>query len=83
MRADWEGCAKLMSPKLELGLTVGVCVAGILYFCWRAFTAGDDGDQLLYIAFVIVGAIISHRAIRDVLRKLKATESQAAEQPGE
>ena len=72
-----------MSPKLELGLTVTVCAAGLVYFCWRAFTAPDDGDQLLYIAFVIVGAIIAHRAIRDVVRKMKAADAAPEEEPRE
>lgn len=61
-----------MSPKFELVLTITVCTLGLAYFGWRVFTAPDDEDQLLYIGFVIVGAIIAHRAIRDVLRKKKA-----------
>ena len=62
-----------MSPRTELVLTIAVCAAGLIYFGWKAVVA-EGNEGLTYIAFVIVGGVLAHRAIKDVVTKIKQAE---------
>lgn len=66
-----------MNPKVELVLTCIVCAAGLAYFGWRAFHAEGNG-QLIYIAFIIVTLIYTHRSITDVRKKLQPSDDTDA-----
>ncbi|NKC16493.1 MAG: hypothetical protein GKR94_31095 [Gammaproteobacteria bacterium] len=62
-----------MTPRVELILTIAVCALGLGYFTWKAWIATDK-EQLTYTALVIVGAVFAHRAVKDVLDRLRGRE---------
>lgn len=66
---------KLKNTRLELALTIAVVALGTSYFVWRAWTADGD-ERLTYMAFVIVGSVLGHRAITDILAKRRQAENE-------